>query len=202
MTHLFYWHCMKRNQSPHRDYHRTWRDQSDDDKSTGMRSPEVRWAFPRYFLSSVNIEILWLFFNMEVGVRQKTTFILSLAHVWQCPLFTLVLPRWRSWWRLCLPVQETRDLGLIPGWGGSPGGGHGNLLLYFCLENPTERGVWKTTVHGVIWAGHNWVHMCTHTLSLDHTWQDAPCASWYYTTKLRAWPSRLCWTHESFWLLI
>ena len=28
------------------------------------------------------------------------------------------------------------DLGLIPGWGGSPGGGHGNPLQYFCLENP------------------------------------------------------------------
>ena len=28
------------------------------------------------------------------------------------------------------------DLGLIPGLGRSPGGGYGNLLQYFCLENP------------------------------------------------------------------
>ena len=28
------------------------------------------------------------------------------------------------------------DLGLIPGLGGSPGGGHGHQLQYFCLENP------------------------------------------------------------------
>ena len=28
------------------------------------------------------------------------------------------------------------DLGLIPGLGKSPGGGHGNPLQYFCLENP------------------------------------------------------------------
>ena len=28
------------------------------------------------------------------------------------------------------------DLGSIPGLGGSPGGGHGNPLQYFCLENP------------------------------------------------------------------
>ena len=28
------------------------------------------------------------------------------------------------------------DLGLIPGWGRSPGGGHGNPLQYSCLENP------------------------------------------------------------------
>ena len=28
------------------------------------------------------------------------------------------------------------DLGSILGLGGSPGGGHGNPLQYFCLENP------------------------------------------------------------------
>ena len=28
------------------------------------------------------------------------------------------------------------DLGLIPGWGRSPGRGHGNPLQYSCLENP------------------------------------------------------------------
>ena len=28
------------------------------------------------------------------------------------------------------------DLGLIPGLGRSPGGGHGNRLQYSCLENP------------------------------------------------------------------
>ena len=28
------------------------------------------------------------------------------------------------------------DLGSIPGLGRSPGGGHGNSLQYFCLENP------------------------------------------------------------------
>ena len=28
------------------------------------------------------------------------------------------------------------DLGLIPGLGRSPGGGHGNPVQYSCLENP------------------------------------------------------------------
>ena len=28
------------------------------------------------------------------------------------------------------------DTGLIPGWGRSPGGRHGNPLQYSCLENP------------------------------------------------------------------
>ena len=41
------------------------------------------------------------------------------------------------------------DLGLIPGLGRSPGGGHGNPLQYSCLENPMDRGAWQATVHGV-----------------------------------------------------
>ena len=41
------------------------------------------------------------------------------------------------------------DLGLIPGWGRSPGGGHGNPLQYSCLENPMERGAWWATDHRV-----------------------------------------------------
>ena len=41
------------------------------------------------------------------------------------------------------------DLGLIPGLGRSPGGGHGNPRQYYCLENPMDRGAWRATVHGV-----------------------------------------------------
>ena len=33
------------------------------------------------------------------------------------------------------------DLGLTPGLGRSPGGGHGNPLQYFCLENPQGQGI-------------------------------------------------------------
>ena len=42
------------------------------------------------------------------------------------------------------------DLGSIPGLGGSPGRGHGNPLQYSCLQNPTDRGAWRATVHGVV----------------------------------------------------
>ena len=38
---------------------------------------------------------------------------------------------------------------LIPGWGRSPGGGHGNPLRYSCLETPKDRGAWWAAVHGV-----------------------------------------------------
>ena len=41
------------------------------------------------------------------------------------------------------------DLGLIPGLGRYPGEGHGHPLQYSCLENPTDRGAWWATVHGV-----------------------------------------------------
>ena len=34
------------------------------------------------------------------------------------------------------------DSGSVPGWGRSPGGGHGNPLQHSCLENPTDRGGW------------------------------------------------------------
>ena len=37
---------------------------------------------------------------------------------------------------------DTRDMGLIPGSGRSPGRRNGNLLQYSCQENPVDRGVW------------------------------------------------------------
>ena len=45
---------------------------------------------------------------------------------------------------------EIRDVGLIPGLGRSPGGGHGNPLQCPCLENPMDRGAWRATVHRVV----------------------------------------------------
>ena len=41
------------------------------------------------------------------------------------------------------------DMGLMPGLlGRYPGGGNGNPLQYFCLENPMDREAWQATVHG------------------------------------------------------
>ena len=41
------------------------------------------------------------------------------------------------------------DPGSIPGSRRSPGEVNGNPLQYSCLENPTDRGAWQATVHGV-----------------------------------------------------
>ena len=44
---------------------------------------------------------------------------------------------------------DAGNSGSIPGLGRSPGEGNGYALQYSCLENPMDRGVWWTTVHGV-----------------------------------------------------
>ena len=44
---------------------------------------------------------------------------------------------------------DIRYVGLIPGSGRSPGGGHGNPLQYCSLENPKDRGGWWATLHRV-----------------------------------------------------
>ena len=47
-----------------------------------------------------------------------------------------------------LPANA-QDKDLISGLGGSPGGGNGNPLQYFCQDKPVDRGAWWATVHGV-----------------------------------------------------
>ena len=51
---------------------------------------------------------------------------------------------------------DLRDLGLIPGWGRSPGVENGKPLQYSCLENPMDRGAWWATVH---WVAKSWTQL-------------------------------------------
>ena len=44
---------------------------------------------------------------------------------------------------------DIRDVGWIAGPRRSPGGGHGNPLQYFCLENSMDRGALWAAVYGV-----------------------------------------------------
>ena len=53
----------------------------------------------------------------------------------------------------------TGDMSLIPGWGRASGEGNGNPLQYSCLENPTDKGAWQATVHGVT---ENGARLSTH----------------------------------------
>ena len=59
-------------------------------------------------------------------------------------------------------VGDIRDTGSIPGWGRSPGGGHGNPLQYSCLENPIVREARQATVHGFT--------KSQTRLSTEHAW--------------------------------
>ena len=38
-------------------------------------------------------------------------------------------------------AEDVREVGSIPGLGRSPGGGHGNLLQYSCLESHGQRSL-------------------------------------------------------------
>ena len=44
---------------------------------------------------------------------------------------------------------DAGDVGLIPGSGRYPGGGHGHPLQYSFWKNRMDRGAWRATVHGV-----------------------------------------------------
>ena len=47
------------------------------------------------------------------------------------------------------PAGDIRDSDLIPGSERSPGGGNGNPLQYYCLENHMDRGAWWAMVYRV-----------------------------------------------------
>ena len=53
-----------------------------------------------------------------------------------------------QWLRFC--AANAKDVGSVPGLGGSPGEGNGNLLQYSYPENSMDRGAWQTIVNGVL----------------------------------------------------
>ena len=61
---------------------------------------------------------------------------------------------------------EVRDTGSIPGSGRSSGGGHGNLLWYFHLENPVDKEPGGLQSIGSQRVGHDRSNLeCMHTYS-------------------------------------
>ena len=73
-----------------------------------------------------------------------------------CLCCILVTALWHIWYSLFSGGPDSEesacnagDLGSVPRWGRSPGGGHGNPLQYSCLENPIDRGAWRAAVCGV-----------------------------------------------------
>ena len=76
---------------------------------------------------------------------------------------------------------DARDSVSVPGWGRSPGGGHGNPLQHSCLESPMDRGAWWAAIRGVT---KNRTRLSTHTHTHIHT------AESYFFVFLSASPSR------------
>ena len=74
-----------------------------------------------------------------------------------------------------------RDADLTPGSGRSPGGEHGNLLKYSCLENPMDRGAWwAVRIHR---AAKSWTQLkrqSTHT-ERYHSVQKFSCVRFFPT---------------------
>ena len=69
---------------------------------------------------------------------------------------------------LCASAGDIRDVGLIPGLGISPGGGHGNPPQYYCLENPINRGNWQATILRVGKGQTLRKRLSTHTFVFNH----------------------------------
>ena len=76
-----------------------------------------------------------------------------------------------------LAKQEMRDACSVPGSGRSPGEGNGNSVQYSCLGNPTSRGDWWATVHGVAES-----HTTEHTHK-EQTWGYNKCRKSFLTFK-------------------
>ena len=74
-----------------------------------------------------------------------------------CPLQGF--PQWRSGEESACNAGDTADVTLISGSGRSMAGGNGNPLHYACLENPMDRGAWRTIVHRVT---KSWTRLIKH----------------------------------------
>ena len=80
-------------------------------------------------------------------------------------------------------ARDIRDLGLIPGSGRSPGGGHGNPLQYSYLENSMDkRACWATVHKG-----------CKESDTTEATKHTCTIAKCYYTVETSVEPAR-AWT--------
>ena len=86
-------------------------------------------------------------------MTEHTAYMLLLLGASQAALVVKNLPAYAG---------DVRDVWWIPGSRRSPGGGNGNPLQYFCLENPMDKGSWRATVIGVPRVGHNWSNLA-HT---------------------------------------
>ena len=130
--------------------------------------PILAWHIPLIspiFLKRSVVFPILLFSSVSLHCSFKKAFLFLLAILWNSafswvylslsPLpfalfFTQLFVKPSQ--TITLPSGISFSLGWfwsLPGLGRSPGVGNGNSLLYSCLENSMDRGVWWATVHGV-----------------------------------------------------
>ena len=73
------------------------------------------------------------------------------------------------------------DADLIPVLGRSPGEGNGNLLQYSCLVNPTDREVWRATIHG-LQRSWTWLRLNNNSTTQLESSQDRDCAFFIFAS--------------------
>ena len=87
---------------------------------------------------------------------------------------------------------DAKDVGLIPGWGRSPGGGHGNPLYCSCLEKPMDGRAWQVTVHGIAKSQTQLQRFSMHTCRLLQTaYSQSPCLLLFDTSLQQHEPKAL-----------
>ena len=95
-------------------------------------------------------------------------------------------------------------------WSGrSPEEGHGNPLQYSCLENPTDRGAWWATVHGVAkswtWLKQLSTHALWSTSHADHQRRKVELQlsfipkNYSFSENLSEWVRSQDWTELILW---
>ena len=118
-----------------------------------------------------SVVIKWMLYNSLPGLWSGNHCLGPLTR--DCINCFWILHKWASQVVLVvknLPAnaRDVRDTGSISGWERSPRGGHSNPLQYSCLENPMDRGAWRSTVYGITKSQTQLKRISTHAIkSLD-----------------------------------
>ena len=107
----------------------------------------------------------------QPGAVRMMRWILREA-IWLCLCSSKGFPDGPVVKSLPMNAGDIRDVSSVPGWGRSPGGGHGNPLQYSCLESPMDRGAWWATLHRVAESRTQlkWLNTHAHTEAQNQKW--------------------------------
>ena len=119
-----------------------------------------RWEDPEW--SWLPVRFSWF---LSVQTKNSCRNLSHEASPLILPLTTLGFPGGTCGKEPSCQCRRWRDTGSIPGSGRSPGGWHGNPLLYSCLENPMDRGARQAMVHGVVKSQTRLKRLDMHTCS-------------------------------------